>query len=140
MLTHGPGIPENGWKCSTILVDGDFAGHITQVYSSPPTQVVMVTLGWNIVPELWGHGIVPNAVSQLLEDRFTELEAIEFQAFCFNSNTRCVRVLQKLGFEKQEPRWMEHARNFVQTFGRHRLLKYGLTYNNWLKLSGGNGG
>ena len=131
ILSPGPQIPANGWMCSTILFDGEFAGHITQIYHTSAHDESTALIGWNVIPELWGKSIAPDAVGLLLQDRFSKNDNIEFCAFCFESNARCVRVLEKLGFENEQPRWSERFKNFCRTYGRHKLLKYRLGCSQW---------
>lgn len=123
----GPSIPDNGWMCSTILVNNLFAGHITQAYRTTKKERQTATLGWNIVPDLWGNGIAPNAVNQLVRERFEQNSEIQFVAFCFESNVRCLRVIEKLGFESITTRWSERTIHFIRSLGKHKLLKFGLS-------------
>jgi len=126
----GPAIPDNGMMSSTILVGGLFAGHILRIYRTKRKEQY-VTLGWNIIPTLWGRGVAPAAVGLLLKNLFEQNEEIQVLAFCFATNSRSIRVIEKLGFEPAKPNWVERLRNFVRTRGKHKLLKFRLGYKGW---------
>ena len=127
----GPEFPMNGWKCSTILTDGSFAGHIIQVFTPGVDGVTTILLGWDLVPECWGKGIMVRALDLLFEQRFTTKREISFVACCFASNLRCIRVIEKLGFQPDNLTFWERVSHFVRTRGRERVVKYCLTYDQW---------
>lgn len=128
----GSEIPEVGFKCSVIMVDGDFAGHIFEEYRRGNASVgTHATLGWNVVPELWGNGIAANALKQLFEIRFETQQQITFVACCFQSNTRCRRVIEKLGFQDSKLGLREFVSHFIKTRGQQRILKHRLSYEMW---------
>ena len=123
--------PALGYKFATIVVDGDFAGHISQQFSMDVSGGHHCSLGWNIKPELWGQGIMVKALNALFSQRFAESATTKFTACCFANNSRNLRVFHKVGFRQIKPLVSERLSNFVQTFGRHKLLKFGLTYDDW---------
>lgn len=131
VVQPGLEIPRAGWKCSTILVDGNFAGHITEIYSLRGQGTSSVLLGWNLLPELWGKGVMPQALELLLEIRCAAKPDIEFIACCFASNSRCVRVIEKLGFRGEPLTLIERLSHFTQTWGRQRVVKFRLTHATW---------
>lgn len=127
----GSKIPEAGLKCSTILVDGDFAGHINQLCTSGVNGATQILLGWNLIPELWGLGVMVRALDLLFERRFETKREIEFVACCFASNHRCIRVIEKLGFQSDSLTFWERVSHFIKTRGHERVVKYRLTYDLW---------
>ena len=131
MMNPDDDTPALGWKCATIVVDGDFAGHISQQFSIHVNGGHHCSLGWNIKPELWGKGIMVEALNALFSQRFAESATSKFTACCFESNSRNIRVLQKIGFKQIKPLVSERVLNFFRTSGRHKLLKFGLTYDYW---------
>jgi RimJ/RimL family protein N-acetyltransferase len=131
LFQPGPDIPKNGWKCSCILVDGDFAGHISQGYSTRGVSETTVLLGWNIVPELWGRKIVVRALELLITARFESQPSLVFIACCFASNARCLRVIQKLGFRIDRLTVMERLSHYMMTWGREHVVKYRLDFDLW---------
>lgn len=130
-IAPGSDIPRNGLMCSTIIVDDTFAGHIFHRYRTTSGNIQLSTLGWNVIPELWGNGVAPTAVRQLINERFKSNENIVFSTFCFPSNKRCIRVLEKLNFDECQTLWRERAGNYIMTLGRKKLLKFTLTFGDW---------
>ena len=129
-LSHqGNEIPTTGLKSTTILVDGDFAGHIMQIHKMSFRKRLTIELGWNLVPHLWGKGIMVIALQKLLDERFRTSSRIEFVACCFASNQRSIRVIEKLGFQPDKLTIAEHIFHFTKTWGRQRIKKYRLKSN-----------
>lgn len=124
-------LPEPCFRCWTVLIDGNFGGHISETLQKNAEGYAIVSLGWNIVPERWGQGIAPQAIRMVLSRGFAHHKSIEFVAFCFQSNSRCRRVLEKLGFQEEAPTISEKLKNWMRTFGRQRLLKSRLTREKW---------
>ncbi|QEG22292.1 GNAT family N-acetyltransferase [Mariniblastus fucicola] len=122
---------EPAFRCWTVLIDGEFGGHISETLNQSTPDGVTISLGWNIVPEEWGKGIAPYAVRIFLNQKFECEKPVQFVAMCFESNSRCRRVLDKLGFVAESPTLRERLNNWLRTFGRHRLTKYRLTHEEW---------
>ena len=133
VIQPGLDFPTNGWKSSTILTDGNFAGHITQVFQTGSDGVTRILLGWNLAPECWGMGIMVRALGLLFEQRFAVKREINFVACCFASNQRCIRVISKLGFQPDKLTFWERTSHFARTWGRERVVKYCLTHDQWSK-------
>lgn len=129
----GLDIPLNGWKSSTILTNGKFAGHIIQVFNTGGDGVTRILLGWNLVPECWGMGIMVRALDLLFELRFAAKREIKFEACCFASNHRCIRVISKLGFQPDQLTLWERTSHLARTWGRERVVKYSLAHDQWSK-------
>ena len=129
----GMEIPASGMKSSTILVDDQFAGHIMQLHKTGFDTTIRIELGWNLVPRYWGKGIMVEAVNQLLQQRFKASSKINFFACCFASNRRCIRVIEKLGFQPDKLTLLERMFHFTKTWGRERIIKHRLTYEDWFK-------
>ena len=58
-------------------------------------------LGYWLSEELWGRGIMPEAVQLVTEYAFTQLEFIRLQASVYSKNPASMRVLEKAGFIKE---------------------------------------
>jgi RimJ/RimL family protein N-acetyltransferase len=127
----GPEIPKTGCKCSTILVDESFAGHVIQLCTTGTNGVTSILLGWDLVPELWGMGAMVRALDLLFDQRFKTSTNIDFIACCFASNRRCIRVIEKLGFQTENLTFRERVFHFIQTWGQERVKKHRLTYSLW---------
>jgi RimJ/RimL family protein N-acetyltransferase len=133
-----PGVPEFGYKLTTITANGKFAGHITRRYYLTEDETQVLQLGWNLIPELWGQGIMVRAVRILLDQQFVERPDLECIVSCFRSNTRCRRVIERLGFQPTRIKAYEVLSNFVKSMGRHRLLKFRLSNSGYQRQGGAN--
>ncbi len=127
----GPEIPTSGYKCSTILVEEKFAGHISRMYRTREDGVTDAFLGWNLIPELWGKGIMVRSLGLLFDSQYESKKQLEFVACCFASNHRCIRVIQKLGFQPARLTVSERLSHFIRTWGKQTIQKYRLTHHMW---------
>ena len=58
-------------------------------------------LGYWLSEELWGKGIMPEAVRLVTAYAFAELDFIRIQASVYSKNPASMRVLEKAGFVKE---------------------------------------
>src|ERR1700761_1738378 len=58
-------------------------------------------LGYWLSEELWGRGIMPEAVKLVTTYAFTQLDFIRIQASVYSKNPASMRVLEKSGFVKE---------------------------------------
>ena len=58
-------------------------------------------LGYWLSEELWGRGIMPEAVKLITHYAFTRLDLIRLQASVYSKNPASMRVLEKAGFIKE---------------------------------------
>ncbi|MGZ3751008.1 MAG: GNAT family N-acetyltransferase [Mucilaginibacter sp.] len=58
-------------------------------------------LGYWLSEGLWGKGVMPEAVSLLVDYAFTHLDFIRIQASVYSKNPASMRVLEKAGFIKE---------------------------------------
>jgi RimJ/RimL family protein N-acetyltransferase len=126
VCTPGEELRPGWWKCTTILYHDQFAGHITQIVAARRDKGLQLNLGWNLKPELWGRGLMAIALQRLIAERLEKSPDLLFAAFCFASNHRTIRVIEKTGFVPCRPTILERFSNFLKTNGRERLLKYQL--------------
>ncbi|MFN7842597.1 MAG: GNAT family N-acetyltransferase [Pirellula sp.] len=131
VMQPGTDIPTVGFKCSTVLVDSIFAGHISEACSTSKFGTPVIQLGWNLVPELWGKGIMVQALDELFGKRFAARQDIEFVACAFSKNQRSIRVIEKLGFTYAKLTISEWLYHVYHTRGTKRVLKYCLSYDLW---------
>lgn len=129
--------PRPGMFCSIIRLDGEFAGHVNENYRWVKDRWE-ATLGWNLRPELWGNRIAICAMAQLFNRRFELQPTLQYWACSFKSNHRSIRVIQKLGFQLDRLAMTERFFHFCSTLGRYRVVKYGLTLDQWVVASGAN--
>jgi RimJ/RimL family protein N-acetyltransferase len=58
-------------------------------------------LGYWISEELWGKGIMTEAVKLITDYAFTHLDLIRIQAGVLSKNPASMRVLEKAGYQKE---------------------------------------
>jgi ribosomal-protein-alanine N-acetyltransferase len=58
-------------------------------------------LGYWLSEELWGKGIVSEAVKLVTNYAFTQLDLIRLQASVYSKNPASMRVLEKAGYQKE---------------------------------------
>jgi [ribosomal protein S5]-alanine N-acetyltransferase len=58
-------------------------------------------LGYWLSENLWGRGIMPQAVKLVTDYAFTQLNFIRIQASVYSKNPASMRVLEKAGFVKE---------------------------------------
>lgn len=129
-----PELPENGWKCTTILADREFAGYIIESFTTSDAFQgnAIIDVGWDLVPKLWGKGFMVDALGQLFDSRFELLPNVHYIARCFASNHRCLRVIQKLGFKVEQVTLGERMCHFLTLWSfREELVKHRLTRDLW---------
>ena len=131
VMQPGPDMPKVGFKCSTVLVGGVFAGHISEACSTSKIGTPVIQLGWNLIPELWGKGIMVQALDELFGKRFAARQDIKFVACAFSKNHRSIRVIEKLGFTPTKLAFAEWLHHIYLTRGTKRVLKYCLTFSLW---------
>ena len=86
------------FKSTTIVRDNEIIGHISQTHYEACGRN-MCYCGWNLAPTYWGQGIAMIALSRLFDSFFSEQRIDTVISDCFSSNQRCIRLLQKLGYE-----------------------------------------
>ena len=58
----------------------------------------VASIGYSVLPTLWGHGIGTELGGRLVEFAFDTLRATEVRATTLDENAASARVLKKLGF------------------------------------------
>lgn len=57
-------------------------------------------IGWFVRRDCWGQGYATEAARAMLDYAFKELHAHRIMAFCHVANARSVRVMEKLGMQR----------------------------------------
>jgi ribosomal-protein-alanine N-acetyltransferase len=83
-----------------ITIDDEVIGGIGM---EPRQDVYRKTaiLGYWLSEELWGKGIMPEAVKLVTNYAFTQLDFIRLQASVYSKNPASMRVLEKAGYQKE---------------------------------------
>jgi RimJ/RimL family protein N-acetyltransferase len=86
------------FKCTTILDDQEVIGHISQ-HHLKRGDCVTCQCGFNLAPQHWGHGIMRMSLSRQFDAFFEEQGVDLVISDCFAGNRRCIRLLNRLGFQ-----------------------------------------
>lgn len=64
-------------------------------------------IGYWLAEEMWGRGIMTEAVGACTERAFRELDVVRIQAAVFEWNPASMRVLEKCGYVREA--WLRHS-------------------------------
>ena len=84
-------------RLDVIVCDESIAGYVRQT-SGNIDDLKIYALGWNLAPEFWGNGVMTHSLTQLMNDLRNPTGRTLFVADCFQSNERCVSLLNRLEF------------------------------------------
>ena len=102
-------IDQYGWGIWAVEVHGIFAGMVGlntpkwQLPFSPCTEVL-----WRLRKEFWSRGIACATATQAIECGFTKLGLSEIVAFTTPSNLRSLRLMERLGFQRDHHGDFDH--------------------------------
>jgi ribosomal-protein-alanine N-acetyltransferase len=84
----------------------------------------VVEMGYFILPEFWGKGIVTEAARRVIQFAFEEAGVVKVEVGCNKSNIGSERIMQKLGLI-QEAAFKKHSLLHNRLWDRveYRLLK-----------------
>ncbi|PTY02668.1 GNAT family N-acetyltransferase [Opitutaceae bacterium EW11] len=102
-------IAERGWGLWAVEVDGAFAGFTG--LSVPRFDAVFmpaIEAGWRIRREFWGKGIATSAAQEALRYGFDVLKLKEIVSFTAGVNLRSRRLMERLGFIRDERSDFDH--------------------------------
>lgn len=111
---------------STILLDEKIVGYVDH-HHWRDQGVRMCQCGWNLHPDVWGRGVMCLALTNLFDVFFGPAQVDCVVADTFWNNSRCLRVLAKLGFAPEDvPLWQRATiawqMRSVRWIVRHRLM------------------
>lgn len=114
-----------GWGVWTVEVDGRFAGtvglHVPgyPLPFGPCTEVL-----WRLRKEFWGRGIAHEAARQAIDYGFSQAGLEEIVSFTSPSNLRSIRLMERLGFERDQQGDFDHPEVPVGShLSRHVLYR-----------------
>ncbi len=116
-------ITERGWGVWAVEVDGLFAGMVGlhtpgwQLSFSPCTEVL-----WRLRKEFWGRGIAYEAAREAIDYGFSKAELEEIVSFTTPSNIRSIRLMERLGFERDYEGDFDHPEVPVGSDHRRHVL------------------
>lgn len=96
-------LAERGWGLWAVEVDGAFAGFTGLAQPRFAAHFTpCVEIGWRFRREYWGRGIAHAAALQAEAFAFEQLQLPELVSFTAASNTRSRRLMERLGFTRDE--------------------------------------
>jgi RimJ/RimL family protein N-acetyltransferase len=106
--------PRERYALAMTLNPGDeIKGRIT--LSLQNSAIHEWEIGWAVHPEMWGNGYATEAALGVIHFAFDELKVHRIVAFCHVLNSASVRVMEKLGMQREgrirEVRWVNGCWN-----------------------------
>jgi ribosomal-protein-alanine N-acetyltransferase len=92
-------MPGFKWWGIEFKVEGCLVG--TCGYCTWDRQHHHAEIGYDLWPDYWGQGLMPEAIGALIRYGFEEMDLNRIQATTHTENQRSQRVLAKLGFQKE---------------------------------------
>lgn len=106
------GISENGFGLCAVEIagTGEVAGftglHITN--GLPVAEDGVIEIGWRIMPEFWGKGIVSEAARRWRDTGFDDLGLSRIISFAVASNHRSTAVMKRIGMSPRPELDFDH--------------------------------
>jgi RimJ/RimL family protein N-acetyltransferase len=94
-------IAERGWGLWAVEIDGVFAGFTglnIPGFSAP--FMPCTEIGWRFRREYWGRSLAYRAALEALRFGFDSLKLMEIVSFTATTNVRSLRLMQRLGLER----------------------------------------
>ena len=92
----------------------------------------ILEIGYVLHPDLWGQGLMPEAVAALVDFGFTELELHKIEIAVYDHNPQSQRVAEKLGFQLEA---RLRKRKKIDGYYRDKLI-FGLLREEWEEQHG----
>jgi RimJ/RimL family protein N-acetyltransferase len=83
-----------------IECDGIYIGNVG-VFLGADVYRKTAEIGYFLAEDYWGRGIMKNAIEQIVNYAFSNLDIVKISAGVFEFNTASMKVLEKAGFEKE---------------------------------------
>lgn len=118
------GFSERGFGVYALESKGEFSGIVGlsvpsfKAYFTPCVEIL-----WRLDPGFWGKGLVTVAAREVLNMAFRELNLPEVVAFTVVKNQRSVRVMERLGMERNTEPFFDHPAVSDDRLRRHILYK-----------------
>ncbi len=87
------------FRCSSIVLDNAVVGYITQK-GTDSNGIRCFSIGFNLLPEYWGRGIMRVSVTEVVAELFDQHDAEHVAVACFRNNARCRQLINGLGFRR----------------------------------------
>jgi RimJ/RimL family protein N-acetyltransferase len=118
-------IDSRGWGLWAVEIDGAFAGFTgLAVPSFEASFMPCVEIGWRIARRFWGQSIAYRAAVLALSYGFDTLKLVEIVSFTAAVNSRSTRLMERLGFARDQHGDFFHPRiDRSHELSRHVLYR-----------------
>ena len=116
-------IAQRGWGVWAVEVDGIFAGMVglyVPEWQLPFLPCVEVL--WRMRKEFWGRGIANEAANHAIDHGFSKADLDEIVSFTTPLNLRSIRLMERLGFERDHDGDFDHPAVPVGHYLRRHVL------------------
>jgi RimJ/RimL family protein N-acetyltransferase len=118
------GFTERGFGIYALEFDKEFAGIVGlsvptfEAYFTPCVEIL-----WRLLPRFWGRGLASEAGAAVLQMAFQTLRMPEVVAFTATGNGRSIRVMERLGMERDQRAYFDHPVVTDVRLQRHVLYR-----------------
>jgi RimJ/RimL family protein N-acetyltransferase len=115
---------ERGFGIYAVEFEREFAGivglsvPIFKTYFTPCVEIL-----WRLLPRFWGRGLASESGSAVLQMAFQILKMPEVVAFAVAENARSIRVMERLGMERDQRAYFDHPAITDIRLQRHILYR-----------------
>ena len=115
---------ERGFGIYAVEFERDFAGIVGlsvptfETYFTPCVEIL-----WRLLPRFWGRGLASESGSAVLQMAFQTLKIPEVVAFAAAENARSIRVMERLGMERDQRAYFDHPAVTDIRLQRHVLYR-----------------
>jgi RimJ/RimL family protein N-acetyltransferase len=113
-----------GFGIYAVESEKEFAGIVGlsvpafEAYFTPCVEIL-----WRLVPRFWGRGLASESGSAVLRMAFQTLNLPEVVAFAVAENARSIRVMERLGMERDQRAYFDHPAVTDTRLQRHVLFR-----------------
>ena len=100
---------ERGFGTYAVEFEREFAGIVGlsvptfETYFTPCVEIL-----WRLLPRFWERGLASESGSAVLQIAFQTLKLPEVVAFAAAENARSIRVMERLGMERDQRAYFDH--------------------------------
>lgn len=109
---------------------GQYIGEIGFTVEQRAAGGLVVNLGYFILPDWWGQGLVTEAAGKVMEFAFEECHVHKITTGCLKENAASERVMVKCGFKKEA----EFKCNIWHENQWKDRVEYGLLKDEWRQI------
>lgn len=115
---------------STVLFDDLIVGHIIH-HHYEVSGTKYACCGWNLDPRYWGRGLMALALRQKFNEFFVHENIEHIFSDCFPNNKRCIRLMNRLGYVRQNISISERIITAYSTRCLKWIIRFRLDLTRW---------